>query len=314
MATEWNVEDMPDQSGKVVIVTGANSGLGYESSLALGRKGAKVIMACRNTSKGEAARDALLEEAPEADLELMTLDLSSLDSVQAFAEAYQANHEQLDLLINNAGVMAPPYQTTADGFEMQIGTNHLGHFALTGRLLDLLLKTSGSRVVNVTSAAQYFGNINFKDLQSEKSYSRYKAYGQSKLANVLFTLELQRRLEAAGQETISVMAHPGYSNTNLQGTAAEGSQSPVEGFFYSKLGSGVAQPSAQGALPQLYAATMPTVKGGDHYGPDGFMELRGYPKRLPPAKSGRNPETAERLWIVSEQLTGVTYEALTTSN
>lgn len=306
-SNHWTVEDMPNQAGKMAIVTGGNSGLGYETVLALAGKGAQVVLACRNLDRGNQARARVLAQAPQASVEVMALDLGNLASIRAFAGAYSARYDQLHLLINNAGVMAPPRQETADGFEMQFGTNHLGHFALTGLLIDLIARTPGSRIVNVTSSAQYFGTINFDDLHSEQAYSRYGAYNQSKLANVLFTFELQRRLEAAGIEAISAAAHPGFSTTNLQKVTVSVSEARLEGLLYGLMMPMVAQSQAQGALPQLYAATMPDVKGGDHFAPNGFMEIRGYPARKPAAKAAYNEADAKRLWEVSETLTGVRY-------
>ncbi len=309
---KWTLADMPDQTGKVTVVTGANSGLGYETSLAMAQKGAQVVMACRNTDKGNTAREGILKDVPNASLDVMKLDLSSLASVREFATDFQAKYEQLDILFNNAGVMAPPRQETADGFELQMGTNHLGHFALTGLLLDRLLKTSGSRVVNVTSLAQYGGSINFDDFQHKKSYSRYGVYVQTKLANVMFTLGLQRRLEAANTTTISVAAHPGLSATELQKNTVKMTGGGLEGMLYPILMPIMAQSQAQGTLPQLYAATMPQVKGGEHYGPDGIAQMRGYPKLQKVAKAANNQADVERLWQLSEALTGVKYEALAT--
>ena len=301
----WTVADMPSQAGKIAVVTGGNSGLGYETVLALAGKGAQVVLACRNLDKGTQARAQVLAQVPQATIEVMALDLSSLASIRVFAEAYRARYDKLDLLINNAGVMAPPRQETADGFELQFGTNHLGHFALTGLLLDRIARTPGSRIVNVTSGAQHMGKINFADLQSEQSYSRYGAYSQSKLANVLFTFELQRRLEAAGIEAISTTAHPGLSATNLNTVSI--SESGLERILYGLMMPLIAQSQTQGALPQLYAATMPDVKGGDHFAPNGLMEIRGYPKRKSAAKAAYNEAEAKRLWQVSESLTGIRY-------
>jgi NAD(P)-dependent dehydrogenase (short-subunit alcohol dehydrogenase family) len=266
-----------------------------------------VVLACRNLDKGNQARVQILGQAPQASVEVMALDLSSLASIRAFAKAYSARYDKLHLLINNAGVMAPPRQETADGFELQFGTNHLGHFALTGLLIALIAQTPGSRIVNITSSAQYFGKINFDDLQSEQAYSRYGAYNQSKLANVLFTFELQRRLEAAGVAALSAAAHPGLSTTNLQKNTVSVSKGRLERLLYGLMMPILAQGQAQGALPQLYAATMPDVKGGDHFAPNGFMEMRGYPTRKPAAKAAYNEADAKRLWEVSETLTGIRY-------
>lgn len=306
--TQWTVNQMPDQSGRIAVVTGANSGLGYETSLALARKGAQVVMACRNMEKGQKAFDDIRKLIPDTKLELMQLDLSSLESVRTFAADYLKRYDQLDLLINNAGVMAIPRRETVDGFEMQFGTNHLGHFALTGLLLDVILKTPGSRIVNVSSVAHTMGTINFDDLHGEKEYTRYGAYGQSKLANLLFTFELQRKLEITGAQTISVAAHPGYSATNLQHVPAQATNNFLDKLLTSLGNRFMAQSQEMGTLPQLYAAVAPDVKGGAYYGPDGFMETRGYPTEVQARPKAHDRVVAERLWQVSEELTGVTYQ------
>ncbi len=298
--SKWTTKQIPNQSGRVAIVTGANSGLGFETSRALAARGAEVVMACRNLSKGEEAIAKISAESPDATLVLMQLDLSSLDSVATFAEAFRAKYARLDLLINNAGVMAIPYAETAEGFEMQFGVNHLGHFALTGRLIDLLLATPDSRIVSVSSNFHRFGSMNFDDLNSQQGYSRWQAYGQSKLANLLFTYELQRRLSQLDTNTIAVAGHPGYSATNLSG----------DGKLVGLLTALVAQSAEMGALPQLYAATAPDVVGGEYFGPDGFMSQRGYPERTKGKDEAYDPVSAERLWTVSETMTGVTYDAL----
>jgi protochlorophyllide reductase len=305
----WTAQQIPDQTGRTAIVTGANSGLGYETALALAGKGAHVIIASRSTQRGGEAQAQILQQFPNASLEVMALDLGSLKSVRAFADAFKATHDRLDLLINNAGVMAPPRTETADGFEMQFGVNHLGHFALTGLLLDTLLKTPGSRVVTVSSGAQSMGRMNFDDLQSKQSYSRYGAYSQSKLANVLFAFELERRLKAAGASTISIAVHPGLVRTNLHFTTVQATGSHGEGLIYSIVMPLIAQVPAEGARPQLYAATMPDVKGGEHIAVS-FMQLRGQPARVKAARAAYNETDAKRLWQISEQLTGVTYDAL----
>jgi NAD(P)-dependent dehydrogenase (short-subunit alcohol dehydrogenase family) len=291
----WTANDIPDQTGKIVIVTGANSGLGFEATRALAKKGASVIMACRSTDKAEDAARQIRAETP-ADLTIMPLDLASLDSVRQFAQEFMQRYKTLNLLINNAGVMALPHRLeTADGFEMQIGTNHLGHFALTGLLMPLITNTSGARVVSVSSGAHRMAHINFDDLQWEESYGRWPAYGQSKLANLLFTYELQRRFEAAGTDAIAVAAHPGYSNTHLQQHSG----------FFSVTNHFFAQSQEMGALPILYAATVPTVKGGEYFGPGSLFGMRGYPERAKSNKRSHDPATAARLWSVSEELTGV---------
>jgi NAD(P)-dependent dehydrogenase (short-subunit alcohol dehydrogenase family) len=306
MATsKWTANDMPNQTGRVAIVTGANIGLGYESALALARQGAQVVMASRDQAKGQKALTNLKAAVPGAKAELMRLDLADLASVRAFAGEFKARYDRLDLLLNNAGVMAIPRRETADGFEMQFGTNHLGHFALTGLLLDLLLKTPDSRVVNVSSSAQYMGRMNFEDPQLRQNYSRWGAYGQSKLANVLFTHELQRRLEQAGSTTISASAHPGGARTNLQATSVNASGNRIERTLDAIFSPLLMQSAAMGALPQLYAATAPDVKGGEFFGPRFFM--RGYPVRAKAARRSFSEADARRLWNLSEELTGVHY-------
>ncbi len=309
---KWTINDIPNQNGRIAIVTGANSGLGLITAKELARKGAHVVMAVRNTTKGEAARDEIRAEVPDADLKLMTLDLASLDSIHSFAKAFKAEYDHLDLLINNAGVMAIPRRETADGFEMQFGTNHLGHFALTGLLLDCLVDRPDSRVVTITSVAAWQGEfvpdarIKFDDLNREESYSRYGAYGQAKRANALFGFELERRLRAMNAQTISVVAHPGLSHTNLQTTSTEHSGNQLEAAVYAILLPVMAQSAEMGTLPQLYAATAPNVKGGEFYGP--AMMARGYPKRISGPRGVKNTQDAARLWEASEEMTGVRYE------
>jgi NAD(P)-dependent dehydrogenase (short-subunit alcohol dehydrogenase family) len=292
---------LPDQHGRIAVITGANSGIGLEAARELARAGAHVVMACRDTTKGDAAAATIRKEIASGELDVAALDLASLDSVRAFAERYP--HDRVDLLINNAGVMVPPYTKTADGFELQFGTNHLGHFALSGLLLDKLLATPAARVVTVSSTAHKFGRINFDDLQSERSYRRWGAYGQSKLANLLFTFELDRRLRATDADLLSVAAHPGYSATNLQFAATP---SRVERFGSVVLNRVYAQSAERGAMPTLYAATA-DIPGGSFVGPDGFQEMRGEPKLVKSTRAARDPETALRLWEVSEQLTGVSF-------
>lgn len=294
----WTVKNIPDMTGKTVIVTGANSGLGLETTRALAGKGAAVVMACRNTSKGAAAAQAIRADHPNAQLDVRALDLADLASVRQFAQAFKDHYDALHVLDNNAGVMAlPDHRTTADGFEMQFGTNHLGHFALTGLLLDVLQSTPGARVVSVSSFAHRMGRVRFDNLNAEKSYSRWGAYGLSKLANLLFTYELQRRLTASGSHVIAVAAHPGWTHTNLQAHSG----------FFSFLNPVFGQSPAMGALPALSAATASDVRGGDFIGPGGWFELRGYPKKTRSNAASRNEATAKRLWDVSEQLTGVHY-------
>ncbi len=304
----WTPTDMPSLIGKLAIVTGANSGLGYYTTLELARKGAQVILACRSQAKTEEAMQDIRKAVPEAKLEFMALDLSDLKSIRAFAQAFTAKHNKLDLLINNAGVMALPFCKTADGFEMQIGTNHLGHFALTGLLLDVLKATPDSRVVNVASMAhRWTPGMDLDDLNWErKRYKKWDAYGKSKLANLLFTFELDRRLKRAGLNILSVAAHPGYSATNL-GFAGPAMAKSLLGKLMMDVGNLFAQPADMGALPQLYAATMPDMQGSDYIGPDGFRQLKGYPKKVGCRRAARDPELASKLWVLSQQLTGVKY-------
>lgn len=305
--SSWTLEQIGDQTGRVVIVTGANSGIGYEAALALAAHGARVVLACRNVDKGRKALERIGREVRDAELDLIQLDLSSLAAVQQFADAIHRRYDRLDLLINNAGLMAIPQRQTEDGFEMQFGVNHLAHFALTGRLLDLLLSTPGSRVVTVSSRLHENGQIDFDDLQHEHSYSPYGAYGQSKLANLLFAYELQRRLEAAGASTLSVAAHPGYAATNLQSAGPEMSGSWLQGMVMTVANALFAQSAAMGALPTLYAATADDVNGCDYIGPTGLGGMRGAPGKVASNRLSHDVALAQRLWAVSEQLTGVTY-------
>ena len=299
----WSANQIPDQSGRLAVVTGANSGLGLETARALAAAGATVVITARDRAKGEAARERITAETPDATVEARVLDLAALESVRGFAAGIAADHPRIDMLINNAGVMMPPRGETADGFELQFGTNHLGHFALTGLLLEPLAAVGGARVVTVSSLEHKPGRIHFDDLQSESKYSSRGAYQQSKFANAVFGLELDRRLRAAGSPVISVLAHPGYSATNLQ---TSGPPFPVSALLRIS-NALIAQSASKGALPQLYAATAPGVEGGEFIGPDGFMEARGTPTEVQPVKRARDEQTARRLWDVSEELTGVRY-------
>ncbi|MEA2457717.1 MAG: hypothetical protein QOC95_689 [Thermoleophilaceae bacterium] len=306
----WTADQIPDLRGRQAVVTGANSGLGLQIALELARHGAHVVLACRDTRKGDEAAARIRASAPDADIEVARLDLADLASVHGFAEWYAEHRSGLDLLVNNAGVMALPHRRTADGFEMQFGTNHLGHFALTGLLLPSLLERPAARVVTMSSGAHQMGRFNFDDLQRERRYQRWMAYGQSKLANLLFAFELARRAALADLDLTSVAAHPGYAATNLQtaGALMEGSGLKER---LATLGNKLfAQSGAQGALPALYAATMPDVEGGEYFGPDGRGGARGYPTRVSTNKAARDPELARRLWSASEELTGVTFERL----
>jgi protochlorophyllide reductase len=307
--SHWTTADIPDLHGYTVLVTGANSGLGLETTRALAAKGAHVVMACRNLEKGRTALSSLEESIPGASLELVQLDLASLAGVRDFAERFQAQHRQLHLLFNNAGVMAIPYRKTPDGFEWQFGTNYLGHFALTGLLMPTLLATPKSRVISTSSTAQMMGKIELDNLNSERSYSRWSAYGTSKLANVMFAFELQRRLSRAGVETISACAHPGISSTNLQTTSTTESAAAIERLMYFFFG-GVFQSAAMGALPQLYAATSPSISGGEYIGPSGLLQIAGYPRKVQAVKRAYDEQVAAKLWEVSVEMTGVDYAAL----
>jgi NAD(P)-dependent dehydrogenase (short-subunit alcohol dehydrogenase family) len=300
--SKWTAAEIPRQRGRLAIVTGANSGLGKSDAWELARAGATVIIACRNIDKGEQAAAQITRDVADADLRVEQLDLADLDSVRAFAE--RLPEDRLDLLINNAGVMAPPRRLTADGFESQIGTNHLGHFALTGQLLGRLLAAPEPRVVTVSSGAHRMGRIRFDDLQGERHYFAWLAYGQSKLANLMFCFELQRRATEAETALKSMAAHPGYSATNLQ-FAAPRLPDRIVMSVTNKL---LAQGAKMGALPTLYAATAPDLPGGSFVGPDGFLEGRGYPRVVTAAGRAYDEQAWRRLWEVSEQLTGVRYE------
>jgi NAD(P)-dependent dehydrogenase (short-subunit alcohol dehydrogenase family) len=297
MPTNWTAENIPDLTGKVAIVTGANSGIGFEMAQALARKQAGVILACRNKDKGEAAVRQIRQEHSSSQTELMLLDLSDLAAVRRFAAEFSQHYQRLDLLINNAGIMATPFGKTADGFELQFGTNHLGHFALTGLLLNLILHTPQARIVTVSSGGHRFGQIGFANLNAEKGYNRQRAYAQSKLANLLFNYELHRRLERNGVDTLAVAAHPGWTATNLQ----------VHWRLVRILNPVLSQTPQMGALPALYAATAPDVRGGEYYGPRGWLELRGYPAKVKSSNRSHDVAVAARLWAVSEELTGVRY-------
>jgi NAD(P)-dependent dehydrogenase (short-subunit alcohol dehydrogenase family) len=302
MSEKWSERDVPDQQGRVAIVTGANTGLGFETARILAAHRASVVLAVRDVEKGKRAAARIADTTPGADINIVELDLSSLESVRAAATELRADHPRIDLLINNAGVMYPPRQTTRDGFELQFGTNHLGHFALTGLLLDRLLSTAGSRVVTVSSLGHRIrAAIHFGDLQWERSYNRVAAYGQSKLANLMFTYELQRRLTAHGAATIAVAAHPGGSNTEL----IRNSPAAVR-LVARSIAPVVTQSAAMGALPTVRAATDPAVLGGQFYGPDGPGQTRGYPRLITSSRQSYDIAIQQRLWAVSEELTGVT--------
>jgi NAD(P)-dependent dehydrogenase (short-subunit alcohol dehydrogenase family) len=301
----WTAADMPDQSGRTAIVTGANSGLGLATARELARAGAAVTLACRNTGKGEEAAGRIRAAVPGAALEVASLDLADLGSVRDFAARTADRHERLDLLINNAGIMAAPRRLTRDGFESQFGTNHLGHFALTGLLLPTFLKAPAPRVVTVSSHLHRRGTMRFDDLQGERKYRPWDAYAKSKLANLMFCFELQRRAAAADSVLLSLAAHPGYAATNLQFAATDRFYEKAVGWIGNRL---FAQSADMGALPTLYAATVPDLPGGTYIGPGGRAEQRGHPKVVTAAGKAYDEQAWLRLWEVSEQLTGVRYE------
>ena len=295
----WNAENIPSQKGRVAIVTGSSSGIGYETARVLAHKQASVIIAVRNLDKGNKALAKIRQQYPDADLKVMELDLANLAAVKNFTENFKQNYSHLDLLINNAGVMIPPYTKTVDGFELQFGTNHLGHFALTGQLLSLLLGTKGSRIVNVSSGAHAMGKIDLDDLPWEKrSYAPWKAYGDSKLANLYFTYELDRQLKAHNLETLATASHPGWTATELQ----------RETPFMEYLNGFFAQNITMGALPTLRAAIEPGLQGAEYFGPKGFMEIRGYPVKVKSNELSQDQAIAKKLWEASEKLTGVKFE------
>jgi NAD(P)-dependent dehydrogenase (short-subunit alcohol dehydrogenase family) len=310
---KWTEADIPDQSGRTAFVTGANAGLGYETARALAERGAHVVMACRNAQKADDAAARITALAPSGSVEVLLTDMADLDSVAGSAAQFLAEHERLDLLINNAGIMATPHATTPQGFEAQFGVNHLGHFALTAALLPALAAAGeGSRVVNVSSNGHKMGKMRFDDLQATSRYRPWTAYFQSKLANLLFTSELQRRLTAAGSPTIAVAAHPGGSRTELADKST--SRHPLN--LLMQVTRPIAEPlfsqsAAMGALPQLHAAAAPGVEGNDYYGPDGLGEMKGHPTKVDRTARAKSVEDAARLWEVSVELTGADYSTLT---
>jgi NAD(P)-dependent dehydrogenase (short-subunit alcohol dehydrogenase family) len=304
----WKVSDIPDQRGRIAVVTGANSGLGYVTARELARKGARVVLACRSEARGAEAGDRLVAEVPGAEVEFARLDLGALESVREFADTYA--YDRLDLLVNNAGVMALPLARTADGFETQFGVNHLGHFALTGLLLPTITATPGARVVTVSSIVHALANLDIDDLNSERhEYKKWIAYARSKTANLLFIHELARRLGAVGSDVVAAAAHPGYASTNLQ-TAGPRLEGRKGAEWFMGVGNRVfAQSAESGALPTLYAATAPGVRPDSFTGPS-FAMWRGAPATSWRARWTLNDAAGERLWSASEQLTGVTYDAL----
>ncbi len=302
-AHAWTEADIPDQQGRVFVITGANSGIGFEQARALAAKSATVVLACRTPARGEAARAAILADHPHADIRVSAIDTADLSSVRQFAERTRQEHTRVDVLINNAGVMAIPRQLSVDGFELQLATNHFGHFALTGLLLPLLNATPGSRVVAVSSLAARRGSIHFDDLTLGDAYKPWPAYEQSKLANLVFAQELHRRLQRVGSPIVAVAAHPGISRTNLFSSPGD----PWRKQLGAKLFGWMLQPAEFGALPVLYAATAASVRGGDYFGPDSFFEMRGRPAPARIAAAAKDAGICRRLWEMSEQLTGVGY-------
>jgi protochlorophyllide reductase len=298
----WTAADIPDQSGRVVLITGANSGLGFETARALAARGATVVLACRSQQRAREARHDLLAcPTTSGPIDVLELDLADLAAVTTAARRFADRYGRLDLLINNAGVMGLPRTLTRDGFELQFGINHLGHFAFTLALLPLLRDRDGARVVTVSSGAQYFGRIDFDDLQGERRYDRWRAYGQSKLANVMFALELQRRLQQMDSPVLSLAAHPGVARTNLQPASVAANGSRLEALAY-RLMDPLFQSAAQGALPQLHAATAADVPAGGHYGPDGWGGMRGWPTAVRVAPAALDADLRRRLWEASEAL------------
>lgn len=296
--SKWDAGNIGDQNGKIAVVTGSSSGIGYETARILASKNASVIVAVRNLQKGQTAAEKIKREFTGADLKVMELDLSDLKSVERFADDFKKQYKQLHLLINNAGVMIPPYSKTKDGFELQFGTNHLGHFALTAHLIGMLKNTPASRIVNVSSMAHTRGNIDFEDLNWEKrKYNAWSAYGDSKIANLYFTYELSRKLEKDVKNPTVVAAHPGWTATELQRHSG----------FMSFLNNIFAQNIQMGALPTLYAAVAEDVKTGEYFGPSGWKEIKGYPQKVDSIPLSKDEKIAQKLWKVSEKFTGVSF-------
>jgi len=309
--SDWTASDIPAQTGKFAVVTGANSGIGYHTALELARAGAHVILACRDSTKGAAAVRRIREQLPSAGIECVSLNLADLASIQRFAETVESRGKPIDLLINNAGVMAvPTRRTTADGFELQFGTNHLGHFALTGLLMPSLLRAESARVVTVSSIAHRQGKMEFDNLNGERRYKDLAAYNNSKLANLLFAFELHRRATAAGLPLLSIAAHPGVATTNLFSAGSRLDRQPLFSWLTEKFVPLLGQSDAQGAWPILYAATAEDAAGGDFYGPNGRFEFKGYPTHTKPSPQATDESAAAELWQISERLTHITYPAL----
>lgn len=293
----WNIQNIPDQTGRLVVITGANSGIGFEAALALAGKNARVILAVRDTAKGENAVQKILGHHPSAEVRIETLNLASLESIRAFVSRIKETERKLDLLINNAGVMMPPLSRTSEGFELQFGTNHLGHFALTALLFDLIVSTVDSRIVTVSSLAHRAGKLDFDDLNWQKRrYQKTRAYADSKLANLYFTYELASKLENGDYMTLATAAHPGWTATNLQ-------QSTAYRFFNPVIG----QKASKGALPTLRAALDTDADYGDYYGPEGLFEMSGYPKKVESSALSHDRSKAALLWEISEEMTGIEF-------
>jgi NAD(P)-dependent dehydrogenase (short-subunit alcohol dehydrogenase family) len=303
----WTLDQIPPQEGRIAVVTGASSGLGFNTARALAIKGAKVIMACRNLEKGELARKLISSESVSAEPLLWHLDLASLESVLQFAMKFTESYQSLDLLINNAGLMLVPYEKTEDGFEMHFGVNHLGHFALTARLWPILSKTERSRVIQVSSLVHHLAKIRFEDIHWEKGYKRWGAYGMSKLANLLFIYELAQRLNKTGGVVTAAAAHPGYTDSELLIKNPRMNGMQLRAGFFKLTNRLVAQTGENGALPTLYAATSPGVDQGAFFGPNGLLKLRGAPEPDSTSKKLINDEVAGRLWDVSESLCGLEF-------
>jgi NAD(P)-dependent dehydrogenase (short-subunit alcohol dehydrogenase family) len=303
----WSADDVGDQTGRVALVTGANSGIGLETARVLAARGAQVVLACRDAERARRARDRLEWELGDCSLEVLALDLADLASVRHAAATFLTGHARLDLLINNAGVMGVPYRQTADGFELQMATNHLGHFALTGLLFDRIVTTERARIVTVSSHMHRIGRLDLDDLAGTRPHNTWVTYGTTKLANLLFTLELSRRLAQAGLDTRAVAAHPGWTRSNLAGNGAAFGRSRVWRRVARSAGTTLGQSTAAGALPVLCAATSPAVHSGQYVGPSRWFGMAGPPRRARPAAPALDPDTAARLWETSEELTGVHY-------
>ena len=306
MTSNWTAKSIPDLTGKIAIVTGANRGIGYATARALACSGATVILACRNKDKGEAAAQQIAQEHPKAKAAFMQLDLSDLALVHRFVDEFTSHYDRLDMLINNAGIMRTPFQKTPDGFESQFAINHLAHFALTGLLLDLIIRTPQARVVTASSWGHSFGVIDFDNLNAEKYYDSGMAYAHSKLAGILFTYELQRRFESAGVDAIAAVVHPGWTATDLP-SGWTATKQPVGWRIIRMLHPLIGQKPEMGALPTLYAATAPDAQGGNYYGPTSWGGLRGCPAKARSSDRSYDTAVAAKLWAVSEELTGVRY-------